>query len=290
MTAYLASARRCFPVIASLLLACALPAAPAQAPTPQQAQDLVSRALNQELTTARDTSHPMRYLLRKTSPRLATTKDIVETSQGFVARLVAINDRPLSPAEEQHEQTRLDALLADPSLQSHRKHGEDQDQAIVLKLLRMLPQAFLYQYAGLGAGPAGPVEKFDFRPNPRFNPPDLETQALTAMSGQLWVDAAQGRVVRLEGHLQQDTNYGWGLLGKLDKGGWVLLEQADVGDGQWRIVHVRLQMNLRILFKNKSFDTDETMSRYQPVPAGIDYQQAIQMLRSTPDTVAQLQH
>ena len=288
MTAYLASARRCFPVFASLLLACALPAAPAQAPTPQQAQDMVSRALNQELSIARDTSHPMRYLLRKTSPRLATTKDIVETSQGFVARLVAINDRPLSPADEQHEQARLSALLADPSLQSHRKHGEDKDQAIVLKLLRMMPQAFLYQYDGLGAGPAGPVEKFNFWPNPRFNPPDLETQALTAMTGQLWIDAAQGRVVRLEGRLQQDTNYGWGLLGKLDKGGWVLLEQADVGDGQWRIVHVRLQMSLRILIKNKSFDTDETMTRYQPVPSGIDYRQAIQMLRSTPDTVAQL--
>lgn len=275
-------------VLAALLLACVLPAARAQSLSPQQAQDLVARALNQELRTAQDTSHPMRYVLRRASPRLATTKDIVETGQGFVARLVAINDRPLSPADEQHEQARLSALLADPSLQSHRKHGEDQDEAIVLKLLRMLPRAFLYQYDGLGAGPAGPVQKFNFWPNPRFNPPDLETQALTAMTGQLWVDAAQGRVVRLEGHLQQDTNYGWGLLGKLDKGGWVLLEQADVGGQQWRIVHVRLQMNLRILFKNKSFDTDETMTRYQPVPAGIDYQQAIQMLRSTPDTVAEL--
>lgn len=280
---------RCLPfVLATLLFAFALPVAPAQQLTAQQAQDLVAHALNQELSTAQDTSHPMRYVLRKASPRLATTKDIVETSQGFVARLVAINDRPLSPTDEAHEQARLDALLADPSLQRHRKQSEDQDEAIVLKLLRMLPQAFLYRYAGLGAGPAGPVQKFNFWPNPRFNPPDLETQALTAMTGQLWIDAAQGRVVRLEGHLQQDTNYGWGLLGKLDKGGWVLLEQADVGDHQWRIVHVRLQMNLRILIKNKSFDTDETMSRYEPVPPGIDYQQAIQLLRSTPDTVAQL--
>jgi hypothetical protein len=41
-------------------------------------------------------------------------------------------------------------------------------------------------------------------------------------------------------------------------------------------------MNLRILVKNKSFDTDETMSSFQPVPAGIDYRQAIQLLRTTP--------
>jgi hypothetical protein len=259
-------------------------AASAQALTPPQAQSMVAQALDQELRMAQDTTHPMRYRLRKSSPRVATTKDIVETSQGFVARLIAINDQPLSSADEQHEQARLDALLSDPSLQRHRMQGEDADQAIVLKLLRMLPQAFLYQYAGLGASSTGPVQKFNFWPNPRFNPPDLETQALTAMSGQLWVDAAQGRVVRLEGHLQQDTNYGWGILGKLDKGGWVLLEQADVGSHHWRITHVKLQMNLRILIKNKSFDTDETMSQYQPVPPGIDYRQAIQLLRATPPT------
>lgn len=254
----------------------------------QQAQSLVTQALAQELRMARDTTHPMRYQLRKASPRVATTKDIVETSQGFVARLIAINDRPLSAADEQNEQARLNALLANPSMQQHRKQGEDADQAIVLKLLRMLPDAFVYRYAGVGAGPAGAVQKFTFTPNPRFTPPDWETQALTAMSGELWVDAAEGRVVRLEGHLEQDTNYGWGLLGKLNKGGWVLLEQADVANHQWRIVHVKLEMTLRILVKSKTFETDETMSRYEPVPPGIDYRQAIEMLRSTPGTVAQL--
>jgi len=39
-------------------------------------------------------------------------------------------------------------------------------------------------------------------------------------------------------------------------------------------------MNLRVLFKNKSFDTTEEMTQYAPVPLGIDYRQAIQMLRS----------
>ena len=38
-------------------------------------------------------------------------------------------------------------------------------------------------------------------------------------------------------------------------------------------------MNLRILFKTKNFDTVEEMTHYAPVPAGLDYRQAIQMLR-----------
>jgi hypothetical protein len=250
--------------------------------TPTQAQALVARALDAEVRSARDMSHPMRYRLRKSSPRLTTTKELAETRDGDVARLIASNDQPLSQADEQQEQARLDALLSDPSRQRHRKQSEESDTGIVLKLLRMLPQAFTYEYEGVGQGPAGAVEKFRFHPNPAFSPPDMETQALTALSGELWIDAAQERVTRLEGHLQQDTNYGWGILGKLDKGGWIVLEQANVGAGQWRISRFQIKMELRILFKTKSFDSVQEMTQYAPIPANLDYRQAIQMLRGVP--------
>jgi hypothetical protein len=255
-------------------------AAPALSAT--QAQGLVERALAAELRTVQDQNHPMRYLIRKTSPRLTTTKEILETRDGAVARLVALYDRPLNAAEEQQEQERLDGLLSDPGRQRHRKQSEEGDLGIVRKLLRMLPNAYFYQYAGTGAGSAGSVEKFTFRPNPNFSPPDLESQALTAMTGEIWIDAAQERVTRLEGHLQQDTNYGLGILGKLNKGGWIVLEQAEVGAGQWRIARFKMQMELRILLKTRSIDTTEEMTRYEPAPPGIDYRQAIRMLRAGP--------
>jgi hypothetical protein len=248
---------------------------------PAEAQALVGRALATEIRTAQDASHPMSYLLRKTSPRLTSTKAIVETRDGDVARLLSVDDRPLGTEDEQKEKARLDALAADPNLQKHRKQSEDGDMSIVLKLLRMLPDAFLYQYAGTAQGPVGTVEKFTFKPNPKFDPPDYETQALTALSGEIWIDPQQERVTRLEGHLLQDTDYGWGILGKLDKGGWVVVEQADVGASQWRIVHVQMQMSMRIVFKTKIFDTNELMTRHLPVPAGMDYRSGILMLKKS---------
>jgi hypothetical protein len=102
------------------------------------------------------------------------------------------------------------------------------------------------------------------------------------MSGELWIDAAQERVTRLEGHLQQDTNYGWGILGKLDKGGWIVLEQGEVGGGEWRIVRFQIKIDLRILLKTKNFDSVQEMSQYAPLPAKLDYRKAIQMLRGGP--------
>ena len=247
-----------------------------------QPQELVQRALAAELHAIQDTSHPMRYLLRKTSPRLTTTKDILETGDGAVARLLMVGDKPLTPVQEQEEQTRLNGLLRDPNRQNHRKQAEDQDTERALKVLRALPAAFLYQYAGSAGTPAGTVEKFTFRPNPTFNPPDLETQILTAMSGEIWIDADRQRVVRLEGHLLRDVDFGWGILGRLDKGGWIVIEQADVGVDQWRTVRFQMSMSGRVLFKTRVFDTEEEESRFSPLPTGLDYRQAIQMLRSDP--------
>ena len=100
------------------------------------------------------------------------------------------------------------------------------------------------------------------------------------MTGELWIDPTQERVVKLDGQLQQDVDIGWGILGRLYKGGTIVIEQADVGDHQWRIVHFDMKMSARVVFRTKVFDTTEDQSRFVPVPAGLRYQQAIAMLRS----------
>jgi hypothetical protein len=165
-------------------------------------------------------------------------------------------------------------------VQQHRKKTEDADTARAMNVLRVLPQAFLYQFAGTATASGGVVQKFTFQPNPQFSPPDLETQLLTAMTGELWIDAAQERVVRLEGHLQQNKEFGLGILGQVDKGGWVLIEQADVGGHQWRIVRLQLVMNFRVLFENKSSDSKQEYTQFTPLPEGLTYAEGIKLLRN----------
>jgi hypothetical protein len=263
----------------SLLLLGSIAAGPSHAKEESVDLDQLKRALAAELASAQDTQHPMRYRLHKTSPRLSTTKEIFETKDGAVACLVAINDKPLSAADAQKEQDRLNALLNDPGKQRHRQQAEDEDTGRVVKVIRALPDAFLYDFIGFGETPNGKVAKFAFRPNPSFDPQDLETHVLTEMTGEIWIDATQTRVVRLEGHLQQDVDFGWGILGRLYKGGSVVLEQANVENGQWRIVHFQLTMSGRVFFKTKSFDTDEDESDFAAVPIGTGYADAIRLLR-----------
>lgn len=243
-------------------------------------QALIDRALANELNAAQDQSHPMRYLLRKSTPRLTATKEILETKDGNVARLIAVSDHPLSSSAAENEETRLGQLLDDPGKQRRRKQAEDEDVARAMKVLRALPIAFLYQDAGPGDVPAGKVEKFTFRPNPAFSPADLETQVLPAMSGEIWIDPVHLRVVRLEGHVQQDVNFGWGILGRLNKGGWIAIEQADVMKGQWRVVRLDMRMNYRVAWKTHVLDTTEEETHFAPLPVGMSYREAIQRLLS----------
>jgi hypothetical protein len=267
-----------------------------------QGQAMLDRALANEYSAAEDASHPMRYELVKTSPRWSSTKRICESKDGDVARLIAQNGKPLDAADEQKEQARLTELAGDPAKQRRRKQAEDADEQRVLKVLRALPSAFLYLDAGPADGPAGKpgdsqstrpgggplakVERFTFKPNPGFSAPDLETQVLTQMAGEIWVDPVHLRVVRLEGHLQQDVDFGWGILGRLNKGGWIAIDQADVGPDrgvdQWRTVHFKMVMSGRVVWKTRVFDTNEDESGYEPVPPGLGYQKAIELLRGNP--------
>ncbi len=255
-------------------------AAAAQIVAGHEPDALVQRALAHEVTAASDAQHPMRYRLHKASPRFSSTKEIFETKDGVVAHLIAVNDAPLSPADEQKEQARLNGLLSDPGRQSHRRQSQDADTARAIKVLRALPMAFVYQFAGTGDGPTGKVKKFTFRPNPKYDPPDFEMQVLKQMTGEIWIDTDSERVARLEGHLQQDVDFGWGLLGRLNKGGWIVAEQANVGEHQWRVVHFQMSMSGRVLFKNKVFDTTEDESQFAPLPLGLSYQQAIKMMNT----------
>jgi hypothetical protein len=244
---------------------------------------MVRRVLQTELEAAQTApiTHPMQYRLRKVSPRFKSTKLIFETKDGDVARLIAVNDAPLSAQDQQTEDARLQGLLNDPSLQHRRQQREQSDSERARKIMRALPDAFTYRFAGIAETAQGPSYRLSFQPNPNFDPQDLEAQVLKGMAGELWIDVAQQRVTRLEGKRIHDVDYGFGILGKLDEGGTLLLEQADVGNRQWRTVHMVLVMNARVLFKVVKLDTTLELSQYTPVTAGMTYRQAIDLLRST---------
>lgn len=224
---------------------------------------------------------PFRYTLRKDDNGKITTKEIIETSQGDVARLIAINDRPLSPTVDAAEIHRLQNLLAHPELQTHRLKREQADSNRANEMIRLLPTAFVYKYEGMVQGPDGLCYRLSMQPNPDFNPPDRQAEVLHGMAGELWIDQAHQRMVRLNVHLIADVEFGWGIVGRLYKGGTILVEQEDVGGDHWEQNLLRLNLRGTILiFKSLVIHTTETESNFAPVPADWTYQDAVRALLS----------
>ena len=223
--------------------------------------------------------HPYRYTLHKIDNGKMTTKEIVETRDGDVARLIATGDQPLSGDAEQAEIDRLNNLLAHPEIQAHRHKKEQEDDTRANEMIRLLPDAFVYHYEGMVEGPNGPCFRLSFKPNPNFTPPDREGEVYHGMAGELWIDQREQRMVKLEAHLIADVNFGWGILGRLFKGGTILVEQKDVGDGHWETTHMALRLHGKILMiKSLDMQTTEDASNFEPVHPQMGYQEAVRML------------
>jgi hypothetical protein len=252
---------------------------------------------------AQETSHQAdQFFFHKHDSRRDFTQDILETAQGDVALTVAANGKPLSPADHQLQLARLNNLAAHPDLQAHRQKREQEDTARVDKMLRLLPDAFLWTDAGLSPctvtiPPDLPVpgrsfqpppilspvqcEHLTFVPKPGWDPPETEARIFLGMAGDLWVEVPQNRLIRLNAHLISDVDFGWGIVGRLNKGGTILLEQTEFPGEDWELSRMNLNLTGKILMvKSVVYRMTEEMGHYSPLPPGLDYRRAIQMLET----------
>jgi hypothetical protein len=272
----------------TLLFAVLMPAHLTAQDPPGDPVALVRAASWNELHVS-SSGHPFRFRLRKQDENGTTTKDIIETKDGDVARLIAVNDQPLTPDRAKAERARLDNLLAHPELQARRHKKEQEDSNRSNEMIRLLPDAFLYTYRGIVNTSHGPAYRLSFQPNERFIPPDREAQVYHGMAGELWINCAQKRMTRLDAHLIADVDFGWGIVGRLFKGGTIFVEQQDVGNGHWESTHLNLNLTGKILMvKNLVIRSTEDGSNYREVRNTLTYQDAIRILEREAEHTASL--
>ncbi len=249
--------------------------------------ELMRQASQNELANSYGHRVPLRYRLRKTTVKSDITKEIVETADGGVARLIAIRGLPLSHSEDQQEIERLRSLAANPAIEAHRRNNEIRDAERVRKFMRLLPEAFLYRSAGSASTENGAMIRLTFSPNPKFSPPDFGSRILSGIRGEVWIDPTELRLVRMEGRIFKTVDFGWGILGELYPRGTLLIEQSKTANCGWQLA--RLGMHLEgkeLLFKSLHIATEETATDYQPVPRGWTYRDAVRWLIQLPSPSA----
>jgi hypothetical protein len=248
--------------------------------------EIVRRAVHNEITSNQASGSHFTFKDEKHTPQLSQTKLMVETSEATAGLLVMQNGHPLTPQQRRAEEARLANYVQSPQDLSKKKRQEKEDTDHTERILKALPEAFLYTRdgtqlgrEGLGA-PGDELVRLNFRPNPNYNPPTHVEQVLTGMSGHLLIDTNQNRIAEIDGTLSKEVEFGWGILGHLDPGGRFLVQQADVGEHTWEVTHMQLSFTGKVLFFKKiSIHSNDIFSDFHPVPNNLTFAQGVALLK-----------
>lgn len=206
------------------------------------------------------------------------TREVIETSQGRADRIVQFNHEPLSPDQTSKQERRLRKLLHDHHAVRHEIDEQTAETKRRISMMQAFPLAFTFTPDGEEDG----LLKFSFRPNHSFSPRDRQTQVYRGMQGTVWVEPDQKRLVRIDGILTRNVSFGWGIFGKLYKGGRYRIEQTQVEPGEWRITALDLDLKIRVLFNTSRLLRNEHNTGFRPTPPETTYQEALKNLLGAP--------
>ena len=259
--------------IAVVLVVCIAAAARDQS-SPPPASELINEVVANELTD-RVEHRKWMYLIDKREGKQTVTEEQVDTKDGPFYRLLAIDGTPLDPSQRQQDNARMDRLLHDPSQQLKFKRGYDEDEQKLEKLIRLMPEAFLYDYDGV----EGDLVRLKFRPNTNYNPATYEARVVHSLAGTILIDSQQKRLAKLSGQLTKPVEFGYGLLGHIDNGGTIEIERVQVGPSQWKTALINIQLSGRlVLFKTISKQEYETRSNFRPIAGDLSLMEASRLL------------
>ncbi|MBZ5678930.1 MAG: hypothetical protein LAO24_02365 [Acidobacteriia bacterium] len=272
----------CLAIIPTSLSGGGQNAAPEQPPG-----ELVRLAVAREVSDAQSPSVKHLFRSRKQGLRGSQTKLYVQTTEAMAGMLIAIDDKPISSQQMDGELGHLDYLNNDHDALRRKQKQERDDADRTLRIVKALPDAFLYEYEGQeqsqpGVGrPGDALVRLKFRPNPRYSPPSRVEQVLSGMEGYLLIDKGALRIGKIDARLFRDVTFGWGILGHLDKGGTFTVCQAEVSDGAWEITHMQLNMTGKILlFKSIAVKSDEVLSDFRRVASDLTFAKGVELLKS----------
>jgi len=254
------------------------------APAAAQQKDpkaIVAAACALELENDHNDHTAFMYHDHDITPDHDTLYAIVETPDGNLKRELEDHGHPLSEEQRKEDDDRNHKLLADVALQKKLKRDSAHDDEQAEQLLKLLPTAFLWTIAS----DSGDLLTLNFKPDPAFDPPNMEAAVFSDMAGQLIISKADSRVRSMRGQMVNDVKIWGGLIGRLHKGGTFQLEHREVSPHHWQLTELHVHIAGHILFNFKTIGSqeDEVKSEFKLSPAK-NLQQAWEILNPSAPT------
>jgi hypothetical protein len=261
--------------VAGALLLCAVPILRAQNPA-ESPHDLVKDVVYNELQERRQISL-WQYREEKRVASQTTTQQEVETRSGIVHRVLARQGQPLDLGAQKKETDRLNNLLRNSGEQARMKQEAQSEEQRLQRLMSAMPEAFLYTYDGMTEGNL----RLKFQPNPAYNPQTYEARLYHALAGEIWIQPRVKRLVKIDAHILTEVDFGYGLLGRVEKGGSFQIVRQQVAENRWKTSVLDVHISGRIvLFKAISKDQRDVRTDFQPVSDDLTVPGAVALLNA----------
>jgi hypothetical protein len=244
-------------------------------PLPKDANQLVKDAIKHQIEAdAADHTH-WRYHIHREDEKGSQDRDVIDTKDGQIARTLLINGQPLTPEQRSADELRMKKLVDDPSERAKRDKRAKEDESKAAQMFKAIPDAFVFKYEGAENGQV----RLSFFPNPHYDAPTRELQVFRSMSGMIWIDRAGLRMTRLDGSLFEDVTFGWGLLGRLNKGGAFSVSQSRIADDHWEIVSLDVRMSGHaVVFKTINVKQLQRITDFHRISDSMTISEAYQVL------------
>ena len=239
--------------------------------------DLVRKVVMDELSAEeRDHSHWM-YRVVTNIPAPEKTTTVVETDHGDIHYVDDVGGHRLTGEERSAEDKKTQQFISDPDQQSKARREAADDDKKSSQLFGMLPDAFLFQFAGR----SGDNVRLDFQPNPAFTSHSSDAYVFHKMDGFVILNVKADRLVEISGQLTHGVEFAGGLLGHLDPGGTFDVRREEIAPGHWAITKLEVNMNGKILFfKTINVQQDEVHSHFRRIPDSTTLLEAEKMAES----------
>ena len=184
-------------------------------------------------------------------------------------RLLRVNGKPLSASENAEEQRKEERERSvrrsqSPAERQQRVAKYDQERRRDNRMMEQLTVAFNFTLEGQHKLKGFNVWVLRATPRPGYQPPNMETQVLPGMEGELWIDQQTYQWVKVTARVVHPVAIE-GFLAQVEPGTQFELENEPVSGGTWQPSHFAMKSRAKVLFMiNRTSQADETYFDYRP--------------------------
>lgn len=174
------------------------------------------------------------------TPRVLDDKTyrVVPTGTGTMKLLLKDGEKAVDPADYRKQllawKDLLEQMLKPEDSRTKNAYAKWQKKTQERKeLVDTARDAFTTTWSGREMCNGRVCDVFALDPNPNFHPHSILQDALTHITGKIWVDRETNQLSRGEAHITRDVAFGGGILGKLYRGAVFSMDQQEVTPGVW---------------------------------------------------------